>query len=171
MRFGSHFGAACTHVLDQLNRVRLRAWIAATVFVGVLAGVGIFTFVYAEGLSYFSSDPRVCVHCHIMRDQYDSWQKASHHAYAACVDCHLPQALIPKLLAKADNGWRHSKAFTLQNFHEPIRITWRNSKILQDNCERCHGALVENILQRGPHESDRANCVKCHESVGHGPRK
>jgi cytochrome c nitrite reductase small subunit len=154
-----------------LRLVSLRTWVALSVLAGMLTGIGLFTFVYAEGFSYSSSDPKACVNCHIMRDEYDSWQKASHHAAAVCVGCHLPHDLVPKLLAKADNGWRHSKAFTLQNFHEPIQITWRNSKILQDNCERCHGALVALMLQCGPRESDRANCVKCHGGVGHGPRK
>lgn len=148
-----------------------RLWGALAAALGVLAGVGGYTFVYAEGLSYLSSDPQACVNCHIMRDEYDSWQKASHHAVAVCVDCHLPRAFVPKMIAKADNGWRHSKAFTLQNFHEPIQITWRNSRILEDNCERCHGELVSEMLQRGPRASDRANCVKCHGHVGHGARK
>ena len=43
---------------------------------GVLMGVGAFTFLYAEGFSYLSSDPQACVNCHIMRPQYDSWQKS-----------------------------------------------------------------------------------------------
>jgi cytochrome c nitrite reductase small subunit len=163
--------SARERALATFHSVGLRIWVSLSVLAGMLAGVGLFTFVYAEGFSYFSSDPKACVNCHIMRDEYDSWQKASHHAAAVCVDCHLPQDLVPKLLAKADNGWRHSKAFTLQDFHEPIRITSRNSKILQDNCERCHGALVQRMLQRGPRESDRADCVKCHDNVGHGPRK
>ena len=97
------------------------AWIA--VLIGVLSGVGLFTFQYAEGFSYFSIDPRACVNCHIMQPQFDSWQKASHHAVATCVGCHLPQSGLSKWLAKADNGYRHSRAFTLQDFHEPIMIT------------------------------------------------
>ena len=50
--------------------------------VGLLAGVGGFTFLYAEGFSYMSSDPKACVNCHIMQPQFDSWQKGSHHAVA-----------------------------------------------------------------------------------------
>jgi cytochrome c nitrite reductase small subunit len=148
-----------------------RLWFALAIVGGLLAGVGGYTFVYAEGFSYFSSNPKYCLNCHIMRDEFDGWQKGSHHAAAVCVDCHLPHSFIPKMIAKSDNGWRHSKAFTLQNFHEPIQITPRNSRILQANCERCHADLVSEMLQRGPRESDRADCVKCHGYVGHGPRK
>ena len=68
---------------------------------GILAGVGSYTFVYAKGLSYMSSDPEVCANCHIMQPQYESWQKSSHHAVAGCVDCHLPHDFFGKYLAKA----------------------------------------------------------------------
>ena len=71
---------------------------------GVLLGVGGYTFHYAEGLSYLSTDPAACVNCHIMQPQYDSWQKSSHHAVASCVDCHLPHDFIGKYIAKAENG-------------------------------------------------------------------
>jgi nitrite reductase (cytochrome c-552) len=36
-----------------------------------------------------------------MRDPYDSWQKASHHSAATCVECHLPATFVAKYLAKA----------------------------------------------------------------------
>ena len=97
------------------------------VLVGVIAGLGSYTFHYAAGTSYFSSNPAACVNCHIMREQYDGWQKASHHSVASCNDCHTPHALIPKYLVKAENGFWHSKAFTLQDFHEPIRIRPRTA--------------------------------------------
>jgi cytochrome c nitrite reductase small subunit len=156
---------------ELLQRVGLKTCVGLSLLVGLVAGVGLFTFGYAEGLSYFSTDPKACVNCHIMRDEYDSWQKSSHHAHAACVDCHLPHDFIPKMIAKADNGYRHSNAFTFQNFHEPIQLIKRSSAILQKNCERCHADFVCEILQRGPNESDRANCVKCHMSVGHSLRR
>jgi cytochrome c nitrite reductase small subunit len=137
---------------------------------GILAGLGVFTFRYAEGFSYFSTDPKACANCHIMNDRYDSWQKGSHHAAAVCVDCHLPHALLPKLLAKADNGYRHSKGFTFQDFHEPIMITPRNSRILQENCIRCHDALVHQVAGSAA-DGTELKCVHCHSYVGHGPQK
>ena len=87
---------------------------------GALLGLGSYTFVYAEGTSYLSNDPRACVNCHVMREQYDAWQKTSHHAAATCNDCHVPQDLFGKYLAKAIHGYRHSKAYTFEDFHEPI---------------------------------------------------
>jgi len=35
--------------------------------VGVLLGIGLVTFVYAEGASYLSTDPAACANCHIMQ--------------------------------------------------------------------------------------------------------
>jgi cytochrome c nitrite reductase small subunit len=135
---------------------------------GLLLGVGGYTFLYAEGLSYMSDDPKVCVNCHIMQPQYDSWQKASHHTVAACVDCHLPHGFFGKYSSKAENGYHHSVAFTLQNFHEPIMIKEKSSSILQNACLHCHGSLVHEQIVRTSNESDEVRCVHCHRSVGHG---
>ena len=146
----------------------------AAVCIGIPVGLGLFTFRYAEGLSYFSKDPQACANCHIMNDEYDSWQKAGHHHVATCADCHLPHELVPKLIAKTRNGWNHSKAFTLQNFHEPIMITPPNAKILQENCLHCHEDFVHDITvmqTAGGKESDAVSCVQCHKGVGHAPMR
>lgn len=137
----------------------------------MVGGLGTFTFNYGEGLSYFSSDPRACINCHIMNDQYNSWTKGPHHAAAVCVDCHLPHETIPKYIAKADNGYRHSKGFTFEDFHEPIMITPRNAAILQDNCLRCHGDFVHDIVAGSTTAADAVQCVHCHRGVGHGARR
>src|SRR4051812_33392205 len=115
------------------------------VLVGVLVGAGGHTFVTAHGLSYMSNDPAACVNCHVMRDHFDGWQHSSHERVAVCNDCHVPHDFIGKYMAKAEHGWRHSKAFTLQNFHEPIRITEDDLKIVQANCLRCHEPMVDQM--------------------------
>lgn len=135
---------------------------------GLVLGLGLFTFSYAEGLSYFSTDPKACANCHIMNEQYDSWQKSSHHTAARCVDCHLPHSFIPKYIAKAENGYFHSKGFTFLDFHEPILIKPKNSQILQENCLTCHGALVHELVAGEDTEKDGIKCVHCHAGVGHG---
>ena len=145
-----------------------RATVFLAVLVGVLAGLGGYTFLYAEGFSYMSSDPRACVNCHIMRSQYESWQKGSHHNVATCVDCHLPHGFVGKWLAKAENGFHHSKAFTLQDFHEPIMIKPESGRVLQASCMECHGALVHDLVMGTRGSGDEVSCVHCHASVGHG---
>jgi cytochrome c nitrite reductase small subunit len=140
------------------------------VALGVVLGLGGYTFWYAEGASYFSNDPRACVNCHIMREHYDGWQRASHHAVAGCNDCHMPHDnLASALFCKAENGFWHSKGFTFQDFHEPIRIRPKNARILQANCVRCHQELVGDLLHLGAFGDETDSCVRCHTSVGHGP--
>ena len=144
------------------------------VLLGIPLGSALFTFRYAEGLSYFSSDPRACVNCHIMQEQYDSWAKSGHHHVAGCVDCHLPHPLVPKLLAKSRHGWNHSVAFTLQNFHEPIRIGARSAAEVQENCLACHRDFVHDVVaMQSPAEQpgESVSCVHCHKGVGHAPTR
>ena len=150
------------------NSLILFSATVALICVGLFAGLGLFTLKYGEGLSYFSADPRACANCHIMQPQFDSWQKASHHTVAACVDCHLPQPFVERYLAKAENGYYHSKGFTFQDFHEPIAIKEKNSKILQDNCLTCHQPMTADLLNHGQDSS--RGCVHCHATVGHGER-
>ena len=164
----------------EIERTR-SAWplgpILLSVALGALAGIGGYTFRYAEGLSYLKTDPRACVNCHVMRPQYDGWSKSSHHSVAVCVDCHLPQGFVSKYVTKTENGWRHGKLFTTQTFREPIQVQAAGSKILQDNCLRCHEGLVHAMAGAATgEESAAANperqmmCVHCHWTVGHGER-
>jgi cytochrome c nitrite reductase small subunit len=139
--------------------------------VGGVLGLGAQTFWYAEGGSYFSNDPRSCVNCHVMREHYDGWQKASHHMVATCNDCHVPHDRIGKYVAKAENGFWHSKGFTLQDFSEPICIKPKNARILRANCIRCHLEVVSAVDADRGDRDDALDCVRCHASVGHGPAR
>jgi cytochrome c nitrite reductase small subunit len=147
------------------------AIIATAALAGVLLGIGVFTWGYAEGGSYFSNDPRACANCHVMRDYYDSWQKSSHHSRAACNDCHTPHDIVPKYASKAENGMRHSWKFTFQTYPEPLHITQANLDNLQENCVSCHEGLVREIAGRTQHGmSPERTCMHCHADVGHGAR-
>ncbi len=135
--------------------------------VGVALGQSAYTFRYAEGLSYLSSDPKACINCHIMQPQYDGWQKGSHHNVAKCIDCHLPHDLIGKYYTKAENGFWHSKGFTLQDFPEPIVMRDVSRRILHHSCLHCHADFVHDILSV-PDQQGELNCTHCHRTVGHG---
>jgi cytochrome c nitrite reductase small subunit len=142
--------------------------LAVAAFIGAFMGVGGFTFGYGEGWSYFSTDPAACANCHIMQPYYDAWQKSSHHTVATCADCHLPHGFARKYVAKADNGFFHSMAFTLENFHEPIQIKQRNRNIAQENCLSCHASMVNATLPATT-AGETLACIQCHADVGHGP--
>lgn len=146
----------------RLNRVLL----LFSFLTGVTIGLGVYLFNYAEGTSYFSDDPNACVNCHVMRDQFEGWNHSSHKAFATCNDCHTPRGFPEKWLVKGRNGWNHSVAFTLGNFHDPIRIHDFNKKIVQQNCITCHQELVSEIIPT--QETSGRFCIDCHGNVGHG---
>jgi|APLak6261663543_1056040.scaffolds.fasta_scaffold01182_5 cytochrome c nitrite reductase small subunit len=150
-------------------RPRTLLLLVITATLGLFAGLGTYTFTFAHGLSYFSNDPTACMNCHIMREQFDGWQKSPHHAVATCNDCHTPHSFIPKYLSKAENGFWHSKGFTLQDFHEPIMIRRHNVAVLQANCVSCHEQIVDGINTHPGDPQKMLDCLHCHREVGHGP--
>ena len=132
---------------------------------GIAAGIGGYTFIYAKGASYLTNDPGACANCHIMEEQYSGWIKSSHRAVAVCNDCHTPPGLVAKYATKASNGFWHSFAFTSGRFHEPIEITPRNRNVTEQACRKCHQEIVQAI--EGHKESETLSCIRCHRSVGH----
>ena len=141
-------------------------WLLSAGLIGGIAGLGGYTFVYAEGGSYFSDDPLSCINCHIMNEQYDGWGHGSHKNVATCNDCHTPHTFPEKYIVKGLNGWNHSVAFTTGNFHEPIQITELNRAVAIENCLYCHADFVapinNHVVSKEP-----ANCLACHKDVGH----
>jgi cytochrome c nitrite reductase small subunit len=133
---------------------------------GIPAGIGGFTFLYANGFSYLSSNPKSCVNCHIMSENYGAWMKSGHRHAASCMDCHLPQGLA-KWPIKVDRGFEHAVAFTLQNFKEPIEITPDDRAIVETNCGRCHGELVHEVLESLGPRNQPMSCLHCHTGAGH----
>jgi cytochrome c nitrite reductase small subunit len=170
--------------------------ILAAVAVGAAVGVGGFTFVYAKGASYLSTDPAVCANCHIMAEHYAAWQRSSHRAAAGCADCHMPHQFVGKYLAKASNGFWHSLAFTTGVFPDPLQIKSHNRTITEGACRYCHADIVAAIDPGGAAASvgirsatagapassrpqihdgtvlagDRESCIRCHTYVGHQVR-
>ncbi len=153
------------------GRIRYRThlpWLVVTGIFGIAMGLGLFTFQYAKGFSYFSDDPQACMNCHVMRDQFEAWRHSTHGRVATCNDCHTPHESPEKWVIKALNGFNHSAAFTLGNFHEPIRITGLNERVVQQSCVGCHATTVSMI--NSAHFDETVNCITCHSGVGHRTR-
>jgi cytochrome c nitrite reductase small subunit len=139
---------------------------------GLAVGIGGYTFVYAKGSAYLTNDPAACANCHVMREQYEGWLKASHHSVATCNDCHMPSAFFPKWYTKASNGFWHSFYFTTGTFPDPIRIRPSNREVTEGACRKCHAEITETIEpahvpQAAAHGGNETSCLRCHNSVGH----
>lgn len=154
---------------DKLNlqqNVGFKTLIILGCLIGVMIGLGCYTFIYGKGYSYLTSNPKACVNCHIMQPQFDAWQKSSHHNVASCNDCHTPHNFFGKYLVKAINGFQHSWAFTSQNFKEPIRIKGYNRAVTETTCRNCHGKMWE-ATKVSNHSINDISCIRCHGAVGH----
>ncbi len=135
--------------------------------VGLAIGLGAFTIVYARGYSYMSNDASACANCHIMREHYDAWAKSTHRNVASCNDCHTPHNLVGKYTVKAKNGFWHSFYFTTGRYPDPLRITEGNRDVTADACRYCHAEITVAIDHPAATTTERANCVRCHQYVGH----
>lgn len=98
-----------------------------------------------------------------MKDNYDAW-RASSHRTVACNDCHVPHTFVRKWYAKAENGFRHSWAFTFENVQR-LRITPTDLRRLEENCVRCHAGFVAAVRSAAPGAAPR--CAVCHRTAGH----
>lgn len=138
----------------------------AAAALGVGAGIGGYTFLYAKGASYLGHDAAACRNCHVMEEQYSGWLNGSHRAAAACNDCHTPANFVGKWSVKALNGFRHSWAFTAGRFPDPIEIVPFDRRITEAQCRHCHEDIVTQIA--GPHgRGESIECIRCHRNVGH----
>ena len=144
----------------------------------VLAALVVFGYLVAESqmLSYLSSEPEVCINCHTMNTHYATWRHSSHRAEATCVDCHLPHdSLSRKMLAKARDGFNHSKAMTFGTYGANLRISRDAASRIQENCIRCHSSLVSQMVENaqrysraGSHVRGGRMCWDCHRGMPHG---
>ena len=142
--------------------------VVAAVLVGVLIGVGGYTFVYAKGYSYLTNDPAACANCHVMRDHFSAWTRGSHRAVAVCNDCHTPPGTIAKYTTKARNGFWHSFYFTTARYPDPLQITPRNQDVTERACRTCHVEVASAIDPvHGDTAGARLTCTRCHNDVGH----
>lgn len=141
---------------------------ALAICLGAAAGLSLYTFMYARGFSYLGDDAKTCANCHIMRSQFDSWNRGSHRAAAACNGCHTPKNVFGKYAVKGINGFNHALAFTTGRYPDPIMIKKLNAKVARGNCYRCHETMVSRMLIIS--ERDDIDCTRCHGNVGHPDR-
>jgi len=146
----------------------------AVIITGAIVGLGIYTFIVSNAVSYVSDKPETCINCHIMNVQYASWFHSAHRGYASCNDCHVPHTNpVSKYFFKAQDGMRHASIFTLRAEPQVILIKEAGKAVVQENCKRCHSKMNENVgtLAVSLHtaaENQGKLCWDCHREVPHG---
>ncbi len=150
------------------------AWrLPVVVLLSIFTGLTAYVLYISRAPSYLSDKPETCVNCHIMAPQYATWSHSAHREWTHCNDCHVPHNnVFNKFYFKAKDGLRHATVFTLRNEPQVIFIKEAGKEVVQDNCIRCHQALMqEGLTDLGePHWSYRANrqCRECHRYTPHG---
>ena len=85
-----------------------------------------------------------------MTPYYQSWLHSSHHLWATCNDCHVPQDNVFNQYAfKAMDGLYHAAVFTVKGESQVIRPRLASYEVIMDNCIRCHSQLNTEFVNTG----------------------
>jgi cytochrome c nitrite reductase small subunit len=118
---------------------------------------------------YGSSDPKFCLNCHEMRDNYASWTK-SNHSKVDCAGCHIEPGVVNKIARKSQALGEVAKHFT-SAYKTPINKDSSLSKNMSSEiCTGCHKtpAKVDYGVVTFPHKDHlKTNCTYCHNRVAH----
>ena len=147
---------------------------AVALALGMFFGIALLVVHISNAASYLSDEPDTCINCHVMYPHYASWSKSSHQASATCVDCHVPHDnFFRKYAFKARDGFMHSTYFTFRWEPQVIQLKRPGTKIVQENCIRCHLEQIDmvqivevtrNVAEKG----DGKLCWDCHRGTPHG---
>ena len=152
-----------THQPEFTQRVLLLIAIAAAVI-----ALGAFAWV-SDAPAYAGTASATCANCHVMDSMYENYYHAAHRAWAVCADCHLPhQNEVTYYYEKGRQGMHDVYVFSTGQTPQVINISAHSKAIVQQNCIRCHQAMVETIMA-GAQPFTR-DCWECHRNVAHGPR-
>ncbi len=144
------------------------------IVLGIFIGIGAFTFHLSKAPSYLSDEPQTCVNCHIMAPEYATWAHSAHREYTNCNECHVPHNnIFNHYFFKAKDGLRHATIFTLRAEPQVIEIKSAGSKVVHNNCIRCHSDLINDTKMMRPeyaHNDLRKErkCWECHRETPHG---
>jgi cytochrome c nitrite reductase small subunit len=129
------------------------------------AGAAGMTLALFIAIGYSASgNARFCASCHSM-EHVNTRLLLSNHKQFACVECHLPDASLPRQATyKAQAGLNDLVRETLRIYPAAIHISEKGKEILRGNCVRCHYSTIENSrLAEG-----NGDCLKCHRFLVHG---
>lgn len=131
-----------------------------------------------------------CTSCHSMQWNEAEWMDSAHYRNAAgvragCADCHVPQALGPKLGAKliaARDVWGEltgiidsEEKFEAHRWHMAKRVWARMEANDSRECRSCHAFEAMDLeeqdrtARKKHHKAPQRGktCIECHRGVAH----
>jgi len=159
--------------------------IASSLF---LTGIA-FASLFSGGLA-FTNQEEFCTSCHTMQTPFRELQESAHYRNASgvgatCADCHVPQAFLPKLLAKAiaAKDVYHELAGTIdtpekfeaRRWEMASRVWARMEATNSRECRSCHDFRHMDLTEQdrsarskhGNAEDKGQTCIDCHKGVAH----
>ena len=168
---------------------KLTIQIVVAFFVGVVC---VFT---AAGTVNYTNTTEFCTSCHSQQIPLAEYQESLHYenvsgVRAGCADCHVPDATLPKLLAKvmAAKDVYHELMGTIDTPEKYEARRWHMANIVwkkmeatdSRECRSCHVEVAMDLsgqdsTARKKHKRARRDgetCIACHTGVAHKePRK
>ncbi|MDR2925235.1 MAG: cytochrome c nitrite reductase small subunit [Azoarcus sp.] len=166
--------SSCSFFRGIRDAIPSKLVIPLFVLVGVAAGLGLYSMYASRIFSYLANDSSQCVNCHIMAPAYASWSKSSHGNWTTCKDCHVPQSsALAGMLFEARDGLHHASVLLTNSQPAAPRPREAATKVIQENCVRCHTQLTTEFVQAGKATFDdikhgrQKACWDCHRHVPH----
>ncbi len=155
----------------------------------VFAGGVLFTGLFNMGLSY-TNEMEFCTSCHTMKINLEELKETVHYknasgVQATCSDCHVPEAIGPKLVMKvlAYKDVLHEILGTIDTKEKYEQQRWAMANRVWDKmrandsreCRSCHDYAHMDLSEqdrsaRKRHAravDDGKTCIDCHKGVAH----
>lgn len=155
-----------------------------------LAGAGFAGAIGASMVLESTNTTEFCTSCHSMQWNEAEWMDSAHYRNAAgvragCADCHVPQALGPKLGAKliaARDVWGEltgiidsEEKFEAHRWHMATRVWARMEANDSRECRSCHAfesmdlEEQDRTARKKHHKAPQRGktCIECHRGVAH----
>ncbi len=166
-KFLHWFGIHIPH--DKKDKIHIRPRLFRLLGLGFLCVLALFVLLFE-----YSTSPRFCNSCHIMRPYYNAW-KDSKHNFVRCVECHYPPGRKNELRVKFEAVTQVAKFVTRTYGSKPY------AEIEDESClrEGCHEARLLKgrttfkrgiIFDHGPHltrprRGRKLRCTSCHSQI------
>jgi len=166
--------SSCGFFKGIINALPSKVIVPLFLLGGIAAGLGLYNVYAARVLTFLGTDPSACVNCHVMSVAYKSWERSSHAKWTTCKDCHVPQHnVLAGMIFEAQDGMYHGAMLLTNNVPAAPRPRTSTTKVIQENCVRCHTQLTTEFVSAGKASFDdiqhgkQKACWDCHRHVPH----